>query len=237
VIERMKGKNKMATKQKTRKPNQLPLVETPRPPADPWTIHVQAKLVELETVKAASDRKWGENRLITLVDSDFREKFWIQNSRVHQFIVKKDQIKFDSAVASMIRAFGVLDAKATEKGFQPAATEIPRIEWEMDNGQIMVVVRTINEALAIQTSRKDLRDEHIWSLEELEVFMVEPIVQDVIKVKALYPTAKVIKFSSTKPGGETGFDDFENDLVFSDNEPIECKFDSKAAERYKNGSN
>jgi hypothetical protein len=227
----------MATKQKTRKPNQLPLVETPRPPADPWTIHVQSKLVELEAVKTASDRKWGENRLITLVDSDVREKFWIQNSRVHQFIAAKDQIKFDSAVASMIRAFGVLDSKAAEAGFQPAGKDIPRIEWEMDNGQVMVVVRTISEALAIQTSRTDLRDEHIWSLEELEVFMVEPIVQEVIKIKAMIPTAQVTKFSSTKLGGETGFDDFENDLTFSDNEPTEFKFNSKAAERFKHGTN
>jgi len=227
----------MATKQKTRKPNQLPLVEMPRPPADSWTIHVQAKLVELEAAKAVSDRKWGENRLITLVDSEMREKFWIQNSRVHQFIVQKDQVRFDAAVAGMIRAFGVLDAKATEAGFQPAGKDIPRIEWEMDNGQVMVVVRTLNEALAIQTARTDLRDEHIWSLEELEVFMMEPIVQDVIKVKAMIPTAKVTKFSATKLGGETGFDDFENDLVFSDNELAEVKFDSKAAERYKNGTN
>ena len=227
----------MATKQKTRKPNQLPLVAIPSERADPWTIHVQAKLVELEAVKAASDRKWGENRLITLVDSDVREKFWVQNSRVHQFIVAKDQIKFDSAVASMIRAFGVLDAKAAEAGFQPAGKDIPRIEWEMDNGQIMVVVRTLGEALAIQTSRTDLRDEHIWSLEELEVFMVEPIVQEVIKIKAMIPTAQVTKFSSTKLGGETGFDDFENDLTFSDNEPTEFKFNSKAAERFKHGTN
>jgi hypothetical protein len=227
----------MATKQKTRKPNQLPLVETPRPPADPWTIHVQSKLVELEAVKTASDRKWGENRLITLVDSDVREKFWIQNSRVHQFIAAKDQIKFDSAVASMIRAFGVLDSKAAEAGFQPAGKDIPRIEWEMGNGQVMVVVRTISEALAIQTSRTDLRDEHIWSLEELEVFMVEPIVQEVIKIKAMIPTAQVTKFRSTKLGGETGFDDFENDLTFSDNEPTEFKFNSKAAERFKHGTN
>ena len=227
----------MATKSKTRKPNQHPVVEMLSPKADPWTIHVQSRLVELEAVKAASDRKWGENRLITLVDSDVREKFWVQNSRVHQFIAAKDQVKFDSAIASMIRAYGVLDGKATEAGFQPAAGDIPRIEWEMGNGQVMVVTRTLAEALAIQTSRTDLRDEHIWSLEELEVFMMEPIVQDVIKVKAFDPCAKVVKFSATKLGGATGFDDFENDLTFSDNEPTVQKFNTKTAERFKNGSN
>ena len=227
----------MATKAKPRKANQHPVVEQPSPKSDSWTIHVQAKLVELEAVKAASDRKWGENRLITLVDSEFREKFWLQNARVHQFIVAKDQIKFDSAIASMIRAYGVLDDKATEKGFKPAAEDIPRIEWEMQDGSVMVVVRTHNEAVAFQTARQDIANQHIWSLEELEVFMREPIVQDVIKIKALDPNAIVTKFTPGKLGGETGFDDFENDLVFSDNEPTEMKFNSKAAERFKNGSN
>ena len=228
---------KMATKAKVRKPNQHPVVEQPSVKADPWTIHVQSKLVELEAVKAASDRKWGENRLITLVDSEIREKFWLQNSRVHQFIAAKDQLKFDLAVASMIRAYGVLDSKASEAGFKPYAQDIPRIEWEMQDGTVMVVVRTLNEAIAIQTARQDIADQHVWSLEELEVFIQEPIVQDVIKIKAFDPTAKVVKFTPGKLGGETGFDDFENDLVFSDNDPTEFKFNSKAAERYRNGTN
>lgn len=227
----------MATKAKARNPNKHPVVEQPSVKADPWTIHVQSKLVELEAVKAVSDRKWGENRLITLVDSEIREKFWLQNSRVHQFIAQRDQIRFDSAIASMIRAYGVLDDKATEKGFKPAAEDIPRIEWEMQDGSVMVVVRTHNEAVAFQTARQDIANQHIWSLEELEVFMREPIVQDVIKIKALDPNAIVTKFTPGKLGGETGFDDFENDLVFSDNEPTEMKFNSKAAERFKNGSN
>ena len=71
----------MATKAKK---NSHPVVEQPSPKADPWTIHVQSKLVELESVKAGSDRKWGENRLNTLVSSELREKFWIQNGRLHQ---------------------------------------------------------------------------------------------------------------------------------------------------------
>jgi hypothetical protein len=101
----------MATKRTAR---QHPVVEHPSPKADAWTIHVQSKLVELESVKAASDRKWGENRLTTLVSSEVREKFWTQNSRLHQAIAVKDFAKFDSSVASMIRAYAVLDKLATE---------------------------------------------------------------------------------------------------------------------------
>jgi len=225
----------MATKAKTRNPNKHPVVETPSPKADSWTIHVQSKLVELEAVKAASDRKWGENRLTTLVSSELREKFWLQNSRMHQAMEAKDWTKFDSSVAGMIRAYGVLDQWAAEEGLEPASS-IPRIEWEMQNGQTMVIVRTVNEAVAIQTQRQDLANHHIWSMQEMEVLMADEGVQQLIKVKALVPTAQVTNYKH-KLGGETGFDDFENDLTFSDNDTMEYKFNSAQAERFKNGSN
>jgi hypothetical protein len=222
----------MATKKTAR---HHPVVEQPSPKADLWTIHVQSKLVELESVKAASDRKWGENRLTTLVSSDVREKFWLQNSRLHQAMEAKDRAKFDSSVAGMIRAYAVLDQLATEDECETASS-IPRIEWEMQNGQTMVIVRTVNEAVAIQTQRQDLSNHHIWSMQEMEVFMSDEGVQHLIKAKALVPTAQVTKYKH-KLGGATGFDDFENDLTFSDNDSIEYKFDSKQAERFRDGSN
>jgi len=225
----------VATKRTAR---QHPVVEQPSPKADAWTIHVQSKLVELESVKAASDRKWGENRLNTLVSSELREKFWIQNGRLHQAMESKDQAKFDSSVAGMIRAYGVLDQWATEEGLE-SASAIPRIEWEMQNGQTMVIVRTVNDAVAIQTQRQDLSNHHIWSMQELEALLADERMQAVIKIKALVPTAQLTSFKPTsefKPGGATGFDDFENDLTFSDNDTMEYKFNSAQAERFKNGS-
>jgi hypothetical protein len=227
----------MATK---RTANKHPVVEQPSPKADAWTIHVQSKLVELESVKAASDRKWGENRLCTLVSSEVRERFWTQNSRLHQAIAAKDLAKFDSSVASMIRAYEVLDKLATEDQCEVADVGIPRIEWEMQNGQTMVIVRTVNEAVAIQTQRQDLANHHIWSMQELEALLADERMQAVIKIKALVPTAQLTSFKPTsefKSGGATGFDDFVDDLTFSDNDTMDYKFNSKQAERFKNGSN
>ena len=214
---------------------QHPVVEQPSPKADAWTIHVQSKLVELESVKAAADRKWGENRLTTLVSSDVRKKFWLQNSRLHQAMESKDRAKFDSSVAGMIRAYGVLDQLATEDECEPADVGIPRIEWEMQNGQTMIIVRTVTDAVAIQIQRQEVSNHHIWSMQEMEVFMSDEGVQHLIKAKALVPTAQVTKYKH-KLGGETGFDDFENDLTFSDNDKMEYKFNSEQAERFKNGS-
>ena len=227
----------MATNRTAR---QHPAAEIPSPKADAWTIHVQSKLVELEAVKAASDRKWGENRLCTLVSSEVREKFWTQNSRLHQAMAARDQAKFDSSLAGMIRAYGVLDQMATEDGCEPADTGIPRIEWEMQNGQTMVIVRTVNDAVAIQKSRQEISNHHIWSMQELEALLADERMQAVIKIKALVPTAQLTSFKPTsefKLGGATGFDDFVDDLTFSDNDTMDYKFNSKQAERFKNGSN
>lgn len=225
----------MATKKSLR---QHPETKQPSPQADPWTIYVQSKLVELEAAKAASDRKWGENRLITLVDSGLREKFWIQNGRLHQAIDAKDHAKFDSSLAGMIRAYGVLEAWADEQGITPANDSIPRIEWEMQTGQVMVIVRTVNETLAMQRERQELSNHCIWSMEELEVIFNDPLVQEIIAVKAFDPTAKVVSFKANeKFGGQSGFDDLENDLhAFEGGQP-EMKFNTKQAEKYKHGTN
>jgi hypothetical protein len=221
----------MATKKNAR---QHPVAVSPSPQADSWTIYVQSRLVELEAAKEVSDRKWGENRLITLVDSGLREKFWIQNSRLHQAIDAKDRAKFDSSLAGMIRAYSVLDQWADDQGISSASDQIPRIEWQLQSGQVMVIVRTVNETLAMQRERQELDNKFIWSMEELEVIFNDPLVQQIIAVKAFDPTAQVKTF---KLGGESGFDDMEDDLHVLEGEPAEKKFDTKLAGRLKNGTN
>jgi hypothetical protein len=226
----------MATK---RTANKHPVVEQPSPKADAWTIYVQSKLVDLVAVKAASDRKWGENRLCTLVNSELREKFWLQNSRLVSAISAKDKEKFDLSLAGMIRAYDALDRIATDDEQLPANEAIPRIEWEMQNGQTMVIVRTVTEAVTLQRQRQELANHHIWSMQELEVLLADPRMQEVIKIKALVPTAQLTSFKPTdnfKLGGATGFDDFVDDLTFSDNDTMDYKFNSKQAERFKDGS-
>jgi hypothetical protein len=233
----LKRKLEMATKAKK---NAHPVVETPSPKADSWTIYVQSKLVELEAAKRSADRKWGENRLTTLVSSETREKFWTQNSRLVSAISARDKEKFDSSLAGMIRAYGVLDQMAISDGQLPADEAIPRIEWEMQNGQTMVIVRTVNESVTVQRQRQELANHHIWSMQELEVLLADPRMQEVIKIKALVPTAQLTSFKPTsefKPGGATGFDDFVDDLTFSDNDTMDYKFNSKQAERFRDGSN
>jgi hypothetical protein len=234
-IDNKTKESEMATKKSAR---HHPVAVSPSPQADAWTVYVQSKLVELEAAKAVSDRKWGENRLITLVDSQLREKFWIQNSRLHQSIGAKDRTKFDSSLAGMIRAYAVLDQWAADQGLNPASDSIPRIEWEMQSGQVMVIVRTVNETLAMQRERQELDNKCMWSMEELEGIFNDPLVQQIIAVKAFDPTAKVVSFKANdKFGGQSGFDDLESDLHAFQGESVEKKFDTKLAGSMRNAAN
>ena len=219
----------MATKMN---PKKHPKAEIQNPGGDPWTIHVNAKLVELESVKAVCDRKWGENRLITLVDSGLREKFWVQNSKIGQAMAAKDQARFDKAVDSMVRAYSVLETWADQEGIEPANDRIPRVEWEMQTGRTMILVRTTADALVLERERQDATD--ILSLEELEVILADEMVQEVMRLKAMIPTAKLVSYKSK---GIEDILEMKDDLepILSNNSTTETKFDVKQAERFKNG--
>jgi len=55
-------------------------------------------------------------------------------------------------------------------------------------------------------------------LEEFEVVLADPFVQEVLMLKALEPTAQVKVFKKTAPVG-SGFDDMEDDLHVLVGEP------------------
>jgi hypothetical protein len=83
------------------------------------------------------------------------------------------------------------------------------LEWKTQDGKIVAVVQTINDSLDLQRERKDLYT--IWTLEEFEIVLADPFVQEIMSLKALDPTAQVKVFKKTTPIG-SGFDDMEDDL-------------------------
>ena len=74
-------------------------------------------------------------------------------------------------------------------------------------------------------------------MQALEVIFNDPLVQEVIKIKAFDPTAKVVSFKANKIGGESGFDDFPDDFEVLDGPAAEKKFDTKLAGRLRNERN
>ena len=210
---------------RSRSRKDVPDVQVPKRQATQWEIQSNAVLVELERKKSQHYEKWGVDRLITLVDIEFRAKFWVQMGRVWDAVDLGDIDRLHKAVNGMCKGFDALETWALENEIEPNPA-IQFLEWKSVRGVPMIVVRTENDAVELQTHRKDINNGNIWTLEEIEVFLQEPQVQEIIKLKALVPTARITKFTPKEGFGQgSGFDDMESDLdaVFS-GEPYVPKY-------------
>ena len=204
---------------RSRSRKDVPDVQVPKRQATVWEIQSNAVLMELETRKEEHHQKWGCERLITLVDTAFREKFWVQMGRVWDALEFGDIERLRKAVQGMVKGYDALEKWATENGV-PQNPPIRFLEWKTQDGKIVAVVQTINESLDLQRQRKDLST--IWTLEEFEIVLADPFVQEIMSIKALDPTAQVKVFKKTTPiSTGSGFDDMEDDLepVYGGGEP------------------
>ena len=197
----------------------VPDVQVPKRQATVWEIESNAVLMELEARKEFHHQNWGIDRLITLVDTEFRVKFWGQMSRVWDGLEFGDIERLRKAVNGMVKGYEALEKWAADNEVSPnPSTKF--IEWKTQDGNVFAVVQTINDSLDLQRQRKDIGT--IWTLEEFEVIMSDQMVKEVIKVKAFDPTATVTKFKPNENFGKgSGFDDMEDDLepVYSGGDP------------------
>lgn len=183
-------------------------------PMNTFEVFMNSRLVELSVVKREHEKRWGINRLIELVDSEFRIKVWRQAERVFEASVSRDEVKLDRAVGGMIKAYGALEAWAVENGV-PEMPAIVAVEHEMQDGSVMVVVGNHHDATLYQQFRPDVQNRHIWTMEELELIMDSPVIKDTMKIKALMPCAAMVRLDKDAKefplGGATGFDDVKSD--------------------------
>jgi hypothetical protein len=183
-------------------------------PMNTFEVFMNSRLVELSVVKRQHEKRWGINRLIELVDSEFRIKVWRQAERVFEASKSRDEVKLDRAVAGMIKAYAALETWAVENGV-PEMPAIVAVEHEMQDGSVMVVVGNHHDATLYQQFRPDVQNRHIWTMEELELIMESPVIKDTMKVKALMPCAAMVRLDKDAKefplGGATGFDDVKSD--------------------------
>jgi hypothetical protein len=183
-------------------------------PMNAFDVFMNSRLVELSVVKRDHEKRWGINRLIELVDSEFRIKVWRQAERVFEASKSRDEVKLDRAVGGMVKAYAALETWAVENGVleMPA---IVAVEHEMKDGSVMVVVGTHHDATLYQQFRPDVQNRHIWTMEELELIMDSPVIKDTMKIKALMPCAAMVRLDKDAKefpmGGATGFDDVKSD--------------------------
>jgi len=189
-------------------------LKQPEFPMNTFEVFMNSRLVELSVVKREHEKRWGINRLIELVDSEFRIKVWRQAERVFEASVSRDEVKLDRSVNGMVKAYAALEAWAVENGV-PEMPAIVAVEHEMQDGSVMVVVGTHHDATLYQQFRPDVQNRHIWTMEELELIMDSPVIKDTMKIKALMPCAAMVRLDKDAKefplGGATGFDDVKSD--------------------------
>jgi len=183
-------------------------------PMNTFEVFMNSRLLELTVVKREHEKKWGINRLIELVNSEFRIKVWRQAERVFEASVSRDEVKLDRAVGGMVKAYGALESWAVENGV-PEMPAIVAVEHEMQDGSVMVVVGNHHDATLYQQFRPDVQNRHIWTMEELELVMDSPVIKDTMKIKSLMPCAALVRLDKDAKefplGGATGFDDVVSD--------------------------
>lgn len=217
----------MASRSKQRSRGQVPPVEKLAFPESEWSRFMKARLVEIDQAQTEHEAKWGIERVITLVPSEFRERFYAQSERVWAAQASQDEGKFKAACDGMVRAFKAMDAWATSEGLKPIS-QVKAVEGQTELG-MMVVVQDEADAVQYQALRPDVKQ--VWTIAELGKLVSAGIGEDLWRLKqelpirgfvvaVSAPVAKPVELDGEKRpvakpvavGGASGFEDMENDL-------------------------
>jgi len=206
------------------------LLETDVYPSDRFKVFEYSLMVEMETAKMEHEKVWGIDRVIDLVDAEFRRKVSAQRERIWEASQARDEERLEKAIKGMIAAYKALTRWATEAGID----QMPKIdcmEYKMGDGSLMVIVRDKQMATWYDQFHKLPVNRSVWTLEELEVVMNSKTLTQVREIKAAIPGTRMIPI---QPQGSSGFEDMENDIDISKPFKGGKMFDTKAAERDKN---
>jgi len=182
---------------------------------------MKARLVEIDQAQTEHEAKWGIERVITLVPSEFRERFYAQSERVWAAQASQDEGKFKAACDGMVRAFKAMDAWATSEGLEPIS-QVKAVEGQTELG-MMVVVQDEADAVQYQALRPNVKQ--VWTIAELGKLVSAGIGEDLWRLKQELPMRGFVvavqqesgseQRPQAKPvavGGASGFEDMENDL-------------------------
>jgi len=200
-------------------------------PSDQFKVFQHSLMVDMEMAKLEHEKTWGIDRVIDLVDAEFRRKFNAQRERIWEASQERDEERLEKAIKGMIAAYKALTRWATEAGIE----QMPKIdcmEHRMADGSLMVIVRDKQMATWYEQCRKTPGARSIWTLAELEVVMTGPTLTQVRDIKAAIPGTTMVPVT---PQGSSGFEEMENDIDISKPFKGGKLFDTKAAERERDG--
>ena len=196
-------------------------------PSDPFKVFQHSLMVDMELAKMEHEKTWGIERVIDLVEPEFRRKFNAQRERIWEASQARDEERLEKSIKGMIAAYKALTRWAVESGIE----QMPKIdcmEHRMADGSLMVIVRDKQMATWYEQFRKEPNPRSVWTLAELEVVMTGPTLKQVRDIKAAIPGTTMVPVT---PQGSSGFEEMENDIDISKPFKGGKMFDTKAAER------
>jgi hypothetical protein len=203
------------------------LLETDVFPSDRFKVFEHSLMVEMETAKMEHEKVWGIDRVIDLVDAEFRRKVNAQRERIWEASQARDEERLEKAIRGMIAAYKTLTRWATESGID-RMPKIDCMEYKMGDGSLMVIVRDKRTATWYEQFHKLPVNRSVWTLAELEVVMTGPTLTQVREIKAAIPGTTMVPVT---PQGSSGFEEMENDIDISKPFKGGKLFDTQAAER------
>jgi hypothetical protein len=146
----------------------------------------QEEIDDLDLVAIEMERKWGADRLRTLVAKELREKFDRQRYLVNQAIWHGDLEAVRRETRRMIVAWKALDRAAEAAGVTKLSPEV----WECvgQHGEVYALVRGGNEARAVMANGRYVK---IYTLDEIAHLLDG--FPELSKAKEVFPGAMVYK--------------------------------------------
>jgi hypothetical protein len=187
------------------------LLERDEFPADPFRVWNQALAVEVELAKLEHEKVYGIDRVIGLVDAEFRRKFHAQRERIAEAVQARDEERLERASKGLVAAYRALTRWAEGVGLE-RMPKIDCMEHRMADGSLLVVVRDRTMGTWYEQFRKEPGARSIWTLAELEVVMNGPTLSQVRGIKAALPGTQMVPVEAT---GSSGFEDMKNDINIS----------------------
>ena len=200
-------------------------------PSDPFKVFQHSLMVEMELAKLEHEKTWGIDRVIDLVEPEFRRKFNAQRERIWEASQARDEERLERASRGLVAAYKALTRWAEGVGLE----KLPKIdcmEHKMGDGSLLVVVRDKKMATWYDQFRKEPAQRSVWTLEELEVVMNGPTLSQVRGIKAALPGTTMVPVEAT---GSSGFEDMKNDIDISKPFRGTKLFDTDKAEIHAQG--
>jgi hypothetical protein len=151
-----------------------------------------------ETI-AASERRWGADRLRLLVADDLRARWDRQWQSWCRAVEANDLGGIQKHGAAVRRAVAALEAAAAAAGAEPLAPVVWEATYE---GRVIAVARTSAEAYAVATQGRGVE---VWTLDEL-VRVALPRTAMIAAAKEVFPGAEVVSYKSPPTDWASGGD-------------------------------